>query len=132
MNDYTISNVRFTSSDGKSRVHGWVYAPNSEPVAMLQISHGMCEYIGRYHWFMEALCKQGFVVFGNDHIGHGESSEPEQYGYFGEKKRLPSFDLRPASNEHYCQRKISAAAIVPVRTQHGLFCCASVCQSLCR
>ena len=85
MNDYTISNVRFTSSDGKSRVHGWVYAPNSEPVAMLQISHGMCEYIGRYHWFMEALCKQGFVVFGNDHIGHGESSEPEQYGYFGEK-----------------------------------------------
>ena len=85
MADYTVSNVRFTSSDGKSRVHGWVYAPNTEPIAMLQIAHGMCEYIGRYHWFMETLCKQGFVVFGNDHIGHGESSEPENYGYFGEK-----------------------------------------------
>lgn len=85
MSDYTISNVRFTSFDGHSRVHGWVYAPKTEAIALLQISHGMCEYIGRYHWFMEALCRQGFVVFGNDHIGHGESSEPEQYGFFGEK-----------------------------------------------
>ncbi len=85
MPDYTIHNVRFTSSDGRSRVHGWVYAPNTPPVGMLQISHGMCEYIHRYHHFMEALCQLGFVVFGNDHIGHGESSDPENYGYFGEK-----------------------------------------------
>lgn len=85
MSDYTISNVCFTSSDGHSRVHGWVYAPTTEPIALLQISHGMCEYIGRYRWFMEALCRQGFVVFGNDHIGHGESSESEQYGFFGEE-----------------------------------------------
>ncbi len=81
----TINNVRFTSSDGLNRVHGWVYVPNCEPVALLQLSHGMCEYIGRYHWFMEALCEQGFIVFGNDHIGHGESSEEENYGFFGEK-----------------------------------------------
>ncbi len=81
----TINNVRFTSSDGVSRVHGWVYAPSCEPVALLQISHGMCEYIGRYHWFMEALCERGFVVFGNDHIGHGESSDEENYGFLGEK-----------------------------------------------
>ena len=85
MTDYTVHNVRFTSSDGRSRVHGWVYAPHTPPIAMLQISHGMCEYIGRYHWFMEALCQMGFVVFGNDHIGHGESSQPEDYGFFGEK-----------------------------------------------
>lgn len=85
MPNYSISNVRFTSSDGKSRVHGWVYAPKTEPVGLLQLSHGMCEYIGRYRWFMEALCERGFVVFGNDHIGHGESSEPENYGFFGEK-----------------------------------------------
>lgn len=86
MANYSVSNVRFTSSDGESRVHGWVYAPNDcEPVALLQLTHGMCEYIGRYKWFMEALCAKGFVVFGHDHIGHGESSEPENYGFFGEK-----------------------------------------------
>ncbi len=81
----TINNVRFTSANGLNRVHGWVYVPDCEPVALLQLSHGMCEYIGRYHWFMEALCEQGFVVFGNDHIGHGESSEAEDYGFFAEK-----------------------------------------------
>ncbi len=86
MANYSVSNVRFTSSDGKSRVHGWVYAPTeANAVALLQLSHGMCEYIGRYQWFMESLCSMGFVVFGHDHIGHGESSEPENYGFFGEK-----------------------------------------------
>ena len=86
MANYSLSNVRFTSSDGKSRIHGWVYAPTEcEAVALLQLTHGMCEYIGRYHWFMEALCAKGFVVFGHDDIGHGESSEPENYGFFGEK-----------------------------------------------
>ena len=85
MPDYSVHHVRFTSSDGHSRVHGWVYAPNTPPIAMMQISHGMCEYIGRYHWFMESLCQLGFVVFGNDHIGHGDSSQPEDYGYFADK-----------------------------------------------
>ena len=85
MSDYSISNVRFTSADGKSRVHGWVYAPQGEIVGLLQITHGMCEYIGRYRWFMEAMAEQGFVVFGHDHIGHGDSSQPEEYGFFGEK-----------------------------------------------
>ncbi len=84
MSDYTVSNIRFTSSDGHSRVHGWVYAPKTEPVALLQLSHGMCEYIGRYRWFMEAMTAMGFIVFGHDHIGHGESSDPENYGFFGE------------------------------------------------
>lgn len=82
-----VSNVRFSSANGRDRVHGWVYAPTEmEPVALVQLSHGMCEYIGRYRWFMEALCSMGFVVFGNDHIGHGESSAPEDYGYFADKQ----------------------------------------------
>jgi len=82
-----VSNVRFNSANGRDRVHGWVYAPSDlEPVALVQLSHGMCEYIGRYRWFMEALCSMGFVVFGNDHIGHGESSSPEDYGFFAEKQ----------------------------------------------
>jgi len=86
MANHSVSNVRFTSADGKSRIHGWVYAPTkTNAVALLQLSHGMCEYIGRYQWFMEELCSLGFVVFGHDHIGHGESSEPENYGFFGKK-----------------------------------------------
>lgn len=85
MSDYHISTVSFLSSDGTNTVQGWIYIPHGQPKALLQISHGMCEYIGRYHWFMERLCKEGFVVFGSDHIGHGASSPEENYGFFGEQ-----------------------------------------------
>ena len=83
--NYTISKVKFTSSNGKNRVCGLVYAPKGEAIGLLQISHGMCEYIGRYSWFMKEMAERGFVVFGHDHIGHGDSSAPEEYGYFAEK-----------------------------------------------
>ena len=43
--------------------------------AILQISHGMCEYIGRYYHFAEFLTSHGFIVCGNDHLGHGRSAE---------------------------------------------------------
>ena len=36
---------------------------------IVQISHGMCEYIDRYLPFFRFLAKEGFVVCGNDHLG---------------------------------------------------------------
>ncbi len=44
-----------------------------DPVAILQIVHGMEEYIERYEEFAEYLAERGFAVYGHDHIGHGES-----------------------------------------------------------
>jgi len=57
-------------------IAAYIYAPDEDaaPRALLQISHGMCEYIGRYEDFAEFLCRRGFAVFGNDHIGHGSTA----------------------------------------------------------
>lgn len=57
-------------------IAAYVYAPDEgvPPRAILQISHGMCEYIERYEDFAEFLCRRGFVVCGNDHIGHGNTA----------------------------------------------------------
>ena len=64
----------FVSSDGKNAVTYYTYIPQSiEPKAILQISHGMCEYIERYEDFAAFLCQNGFIVCGNDHLGHGNS-----------------------------------------------------------
>ena len=36
------------SSDGKSKLSGFLFLPEGHPRAVVQICHGMCEYILRY------------------------------------------------------------------------------------
>ena len=66
-----------------------IYEPEGEIRAVVQVSHGMCEYIGRYEEYAEHLCAQGIVLAGNDHPGHGESAaSADDFGYFGEKNGI--------------------------------------------
>ena len=81
---------KFASSNGVNTIQYYVYHPETEPSvkprAILQISHGMCEFIERYENFAEFLNQQGILVCGNDHLGHGASVDsPEDYGFFAEK-----------------------------------------------
>lgn len=85
MSNYTTRHVTFLSHNKINRISGVIYIPEGTPKAILQISHGMCEYIGRYDSFMGYMAQQGFIVAGNDHLGHGDSSEEADYGFFGEK-----------------------------------------------
>lgn len=39
---------QFASADGVTQIHGVKWKPDQEPVAVLQIVHGMVEYIERY------------------------------------------------------------------------------------
>lgn len=71
------------STDKVSRLHGYIWWPEEGmvPRAAVQLVHGMAEYIGRYDEFARYLNSKGFVVFGHDHIGHGESvSSHDQWG----------------------------------------------------
>lgn len=67
----------FSSKDGRSQIKGLLWQPvgttASSPRAIVQIVHGMTEYVGRYDEFARFLAAQGFVVCGHDHIGHGKS-----------------------------------------------------------
>ena len=67
-----------------------IYEPDGEIDeirAVVQISHGMCEYVGRYEEYARHLCSQGIVLAGNDHPGHGESAASEEdFGYFAKEK----------------------------------------------
>ena len=76
----------FPSMDERTTVHGIEWIPDGEPVAVLQLIHGMVEYIGRYDEFASFMQSNGFYVIGNDHLGHGESvvSEDDR-GFFREK-----------------------------------------------
>lgn len=78
----------FDSYDGKHRLHGVRYSPEAgQPVrCVLQIVHGMAEYIERYEEFAAFLAEKGFVVSGEDHLGHGKSvGKDGKQGYFCEQ-----------------------------------------------
>ncbi|MCR4610559.1 MAG: lysophospholipase [Lachnospiraceae bacterium] len=69
----------FKSADGVSTIHAVKWLPDDGEVkAVLQITHGMVEYIERYEGFAEFLNSKNFAVIGHDHIGHGESVSTEE------------------------------------------------------
>ena len=77
----------FDSRDGVSKIHAVEWIPKQEPVAIVQIVHGMAEYIERYEELAEYLTGHGILVVGDDHLGHGKTAEKNQapFGYFCKK-----------------------------------------------
>lgn len=76
----------FPSADGRTTVHAVKWSPEGGAYrAILQITHGMVEYIERYEGFAEFLTGEGFLVVGHDHVGHGDSIVSEEdWGYVGD------------------------------------------------
>lgn len=75
----------FLSSDGKTKLHGIQWLPKDTPRAIVQIAHGVAEYIDRYDPFARFLNEQGIAVVGHDHLGHGASvTENGTPVYFGD------------------------------------------------
>ena len=76
----------FPSADGKTQIHAVEWLPDGDARAVLQIAHGVSEYILRYEPFAAYLTEQGFAVVGHDHLGHGSSMVPDgKPMYFGPK-----------------------------------------------
>lgn len=75
----------YPSSDGVHTVHALQWLPQGAPRGVVQLVHGVAEYVGRYNHVAEFLTKQGFLVCGEDHLGHGKTAEDGVYGYFGPK-----------------------------------------------
>ena len=76
----------YLSKDGKTQIHAVEWKPKGEVRGILQICHGMVEYIERYDEFASYMSDHGYYVTGHDHLGHGRSVNSEaDYGYFPEK-----------------------------------------------
>lgn len=75
----------FDSRDGVTKLHAVRWIPEEKPRAVLQIVHGMAEYVERYDEFAGKMAERGFLVVGDDHLGHGKSvPEGGTFGYFCE------------------------------------------------
>ena len=63
-------------------IHCCQWLPEGKPVGIVQIIHGISEYIGRYAPLAKFLSSKGWLVVGEDHPGHGHSvGEDDQFGY---------------------------------------------------
>ncbi len=70
-------------SQGAGRIHACKWIPEGPPKAVLQILHGIAEFVERYDDFASFLTRQGFLVVAEDHMGHGQSIQGGSIqGYF--------------------------------------------------
>ena len=66
-------------------VYKWLPDENVQVKGIVQIAHGMAETAARYEGFARALTNDGFIVYANDHRGHGKTAgEVEKLGDLGE------------------------------------------------
>lgn len=72
--------VAISSNDKDTTMHLEIYAPEykGDLKGLIQICHGMTEYMGRYVEFAKYFTSRGYIVFGNDIISHGHSTAPHQ------------------------------------------------------
>ena len=94
------------SSTGKMiAVRKWFKPENKEIKGIIQLVHGMQEHIGRYTELAEFLVKEGYVVIGHDHLGHGDTvKEGDITGHFANEK---GWD-RLVEDVHLLQNRIKA------------------------
>ena len=70
-------------SKGAGKIHACRWTPEGQPKAVVQIVHGIAEFVERYDDFANFLTGHGIAVVGEDHMGHGQSINGDGIqGYF--------------------------------------------------
>ena len=74
----------FTSRDGETICYyKWTANKNVPFKGVVQISHGIGEYAGRYDTIAHLLQEEGYEVYANDHRAHGKTAEIKRlFGYY--------------------------------------------------
>lgn len=75
----------YPSSDAVHTIHACRWEPEGAVRGVVQLVHGLQDHIGRYAHVAQFLCDHGFVVVGEDHLGHGKTADDTSRGYFGPK-----------------------------------------------
>ncbi len=77
----------YTSSTAINKIHCQIWLDDEkEHKGVFQIAHGVSEHIERYDEFARFMADKGFIVCGNDHLGHGKSVDSfDDMGFFAEE-----------------------------------------------
>lgn len=79
-----MENFTFQNKDN-IYINTYKWIPENKIRGVVQIAHGMSESAIRYEYFTKKLTDAGFLVYANDHRGHGKSSTSiEALGYISD------------------------------------------------
>lgn len=92
------SEAYFHSTDGKTMIRTLIWLDDdTDALGVFQIAHGLTDHMDRYDRFARFMASNGFIVCGNDHIGHGKSAPSiDKLGDFG----APDADIRMVDDMH--------------------------------
>lgn len=80
------TDISYPSSDGIHTVYAQEWSPVDLPAkAVVQIIHGMAGYVDRYDAFARYLAENGYIVVGEDHLGHGKTANGD-FGYLADEE----------------------------------------------
>lgn len=85
--EFLTNEFSYKSASGLCDIYAQCAAPADFGAVkgVVQIAHGMAEHSNRYARFAMELCKNGYAVFINDHLGHGSSvANDDELGFFGD------------------------------------------------
>ena len=82
------TNFTFKGEEGLDiYTYKWEDENIKKPKAVIQIADGMAETAQRYETFAKVLTKNGYIVYINDHRGHGKTAKIiENVGHLAEKE----------------------------------------------
>ncbi len=85
--NYNFTEMTFPSNDGIHTVYAELYTPkNVTARGIIQLAHGMIDYVGRYTELADHLTGEGFIFAGHHHLGHGRTAaSAEERGFFAER-----------------------------------------------
>lgn len=75
----TMTEITFTTSDDRKLICT-LWDRVTRPRGIIQIIHGMDEYIDRYDRFARFMNAHGYIVFGDDHRAHGRTAGRDKIG----------------------------------------------------
>jgi alpha-beta hydrolase superfamily lysophospholipase len=81
----TVDELTFSfDADDGTKIETYRWTGDAPPRAIVQLAHGMGEHAARYRRLAEALTSAGYVVYANDHRGHGRTAgSADHHGDFG-------------------------------------------------
>lgn len=79
--------IKHKSRDDKElSLYRWESESIENVKGIIQLVHGSCEHAGRYRDFSRFLVENGYIVYANDHRGHGLTAKNEEdLGFIAEK-----------------------------------------------
>ncbi len=79
-----IKDFYYDSDNGQDLVYARGWYPETKPVGIVQVIHGMTEHTGRYEDLAKFLTDNNYICIMNDHLGHGKTVAKTR-GFFGYK-----------------------------------------------